>query len=295
MIDYITDIRDRIVNSFSLLCDCVKVLRKDPELVLFPLMSCLAIIAVAASFLLPLQNSEWSLQTISSLDEHSFRQQFNEPLTWCLVFLFYFASYFVITFFNSALVACVVVRAEGGDPTVVTGLRFALSRLPQILGWSAVASTVGTLLKFLESRSESSGRWVSALVGFAWSLATFFVVPVIVVENAGPLAAIRRSMAVMKETWGELLVAGITLGPVKSIGVILCFLPFFAGCLISTHAAILFGGIVSLLILLLTLLVFATLDAIFLSALYLYATDRGVAAEFTRRQLADAFLARAQE
>jgi hypothetical protein len=102
-------------------------------------------------------------------------------------------------------------------------------------------------------------------------------------------------MAVMKETWGELLVAGITLGPVKSIGVILCFLPFFACCLINTHAAIWFGGVVSLLTLLLALLVFATLDAIFLSALYLYATDRGVAAEFTRRQLADAFQLRAQE
>ncbi len=250
---------------------------------------------ILASFLLPLRDSAWSIQTIISQSEDSLRQHLTEPITWLLVFLYYFANYFVITFFNSALVACVVVRAEGGVPTVATGLRFAVSRLPQILGWSAVAGTVGTLLKFLESRSESSGRWVSSLVGFAWSLATFFVVPVMVVEKAGPLAAIRRSMAVMKDTWGELLVAGITLGPVKSIGVILCFLPFFACCLINTHAAIWFGGVVSLLTLLFALLVFATLDAIFLSALYLYVTDRGVAAEFTRRQLADAFQLRAQE
>ena len=295
MLDHITEMRERILASFRLLCDCVRILVKDPELVLFPLMSSLAMIAVAASFLLPLRDSAWSIQTIISQSEDSLRQHLTEPITWLLVFLYYFANYFVITFFNSALVACVVVRAEGGVPMVATGLRFAVSRLPQILGWSVVAGTVGTLLKFLESRSESSGRWVSSLGGFAWSLATFFVVPVMVVEKVGPLAAIRRSMAVMKDTWGELLVAGITLGPVKSIGVILCFLPFFACCLINTHAAVLFGGIVSLLTLLLALLVFATLDAIFLSALYLYATDRKVAAEFTRCQLADAFLPRAQE
>jgi len=290
------EIWNRLHASYSLVCDCLRLLRKDPELILFPLMSGLAMIGVTATYLLPLQNSAWSgSEGFLSTMENDVNRLLNEPIAWFLIFLYYFANYFVITFFNSALVACAVIRAEGGDPTVVTGLRFAISRLPQILGWAAVAGTVGTALQFLESRSDIATRWVSSLLGFVWSLATFFVIPVVVVEKVGPFTAVRRSMAVMKETWGELLVAGVTLGPIKALCVLLCFLPLFAASMFASSTAMYVAAFVSFAQLLIALLVFATLDAIFLSALYLYASDRGMAAEFTRRQLSVAFLPRAEE
>lgn len=41
-----------------------------------------------------------------------------------------------------------------------------------------------------------------SLLGAAWTVATYFVVPVLVVENLGPLDAARRSAAIVKKGAG---------------------------------------------------------------------------------------------
>ena len=42
------------------------------------------------------------------------------------------------------------------------------------------------------------------VVGVAWSVATYFVIPVIALEGLGPRDALRRSSALVREKWGEL-------------------------------------------------------------------------------------------
>src|SRR5262249_51826250 len=125
---------------------------------------------------------------------------------WVVMFAYYFCNYFVVVFCNSALISCALIRFNGGTPTVGDGLQAAASRLPQILAWALVSATVGILLKAVENVHERAGQLISGLLGLAWTVLTYFVVPVLVVEKVGPFEAIRRSMAILRKTWGEALV-----------------------------------------------------------------------------------------
>ena len=118
----------------------------------------------------------------------------------------------VTIFCNSALLGCAFLRFNGENPTVGDGFRTAFARLPQIFAWALVSATVGLLLKLVEQAHEKVGQFVASLLGTAWSIMTYFVVPVLVVEKTGPMEAVSRSVALLKKTWGEALVGRMGIG-----------------------------------------------------------------------------------
>jgi hypothetical protein len=182
---------------------------------------------------------------------------------------------------------------NGEEPTLGDGFRAAAARLPQILIWALVAATVGVLLKVIENAHEKVGEIVSALLGTAWTIITYFVVPVLVVEKIGPFQAIRRSLELLRKTWGEALVGGIGLGLFK----LLLFLP---GILLLVLGGLLCGGAhmvalglvvigLGVCYLLLSAAVGAALDSIFLAALYQYAAFQRIPSGFDAARLEGAF------
>jgi hypothetical protein len=279
---------DTISNSFEIMRQCITVLRKDRELIIFPILSGAAMLLVTASFVLPLAGTDFSTieANLRSLDTTNISQ---DPVAWILLFAFYFVNYFVITFFNAALISCAIVRFNGGDPTVATGLRFACKRIPQIAGWALVSATVGILLRLLENNKNFGAQIVGALAGIAWSIASYFVVPVIVVEKLGPVDAIKRSIAVIRETWGEALVTGLSLGPLQFIVMLIAASPFLFALTTGIPLVIYACLAVSIILLMTTALIFATLDSILIAALYLYASSDKVPRGFNRSFLQNAF------
>ncbi|MEX0977727.1 MAG: DUF6159 family protein, partial [Pirellulales bacterium] len=138
---------DRISRGIELTKQSFAVLREEKTLLVFPLLSGLACLFVLASFALPLWATGYA-QVV--FDDGQFPQ---DPLAYVLLFLFYFVNYFVVIFFNSALISCAIIRFHGGDATLGDGMSAAISRLPQIVGWALVSATVGVILKAIESRS----------------------------------------------------------------------------------------------------------------------------------------------
>src|SRR5574340_688164 len=141
------------------------VLRDDKALVLFPIIGAISAIAVSATFLIALAGSG-VLPVLA-------RGQ-GEAGAYLILFIFYYINYFVIIFFNSALVACASLRLGGGSPAVSDGLRIAALRLGRIALWALVASTVGLILQIIENRAEKVGRFIAGLLGMAWTLITYF-------------------------------------------------------------------------------------------------------------------------
>jgi hypothetical protein len=142
------------------------------------------------------------------------------------------------TFFNVAFLAMVLDDLEGREPTVRSGLAFARARLRTILAWSLLAAGVGLVLQALQQIPHVGGvvgRFAAVVGGLAWGLATFFVLPVIVVERCGAVAGVRRSAAVFRKRWGETVVADIGIGVYTMIGLIPGGL-FVAGALAAWHA-----------------------------------------------------------
>jgi Family of unknown function (DUF6159) len=192
-----------ISGSWSLVKASANVLKLDKELMVFPLLSGIATVLVAASFVAPFALSGgW----------HVFSGGRGAYLGYVVGFLFYLVQYTVIFFFNSALVGAALIRLSGGDPTVSDGLAIAAKRLPTILGYAAIAATVGMVLRFVSERSGLLGRIVVGLIGTAWSLATYLAVPILVTEDLGPLEAVKGSAALFKRTWGEQVVGNLGIG-----------------------------------------------------------------------------------
>lgn len=275
----------RLSTGWQLAHQSFHVLRLDKELLLFPFLSGISCLLVLASFAIPL----WYADGLALLDQGAVTEN---PMTIAVLFSFYAVNYFVIVFFNSALVACAMIRFKGGDPTVGDGLRAASRRLPQIAGWALVSATVGLVLRLIESRSEKVGQFVAAILGMAWTVTTYFVVPVLVVEKAGPVEAFQRSVSIMKRTWGESLSASFSAGFINFLlsvpGILLLLLggylltngnPEFAGILIA-------GGII---LLILASLVASAVNSILLAAIYLYATEGEVPEYFDRDLIAHSF------
>ena len=196
-------------------------------------------------------------------------------------FLYYFVNYFVIVYFNAALIGATWIRLLGADPTVADGFRAANRCLPSILGYALIAATVGVILKALRDQNDSFiGRIVGGILGFAWTLLTFLVVPVIVIENAGPISAIKRSGQLLRHTWGEQLVSNVSFGFLGFLlalpGVALIFFGVFAWG--SSESLVVAGGCIAVAVAYFVTLaiVMSALEGIFVAALYAYAVDQGI-------------------
>jgi hypothetical protein len=278
----------RLRNGWLLARESVAVLKADKKLLLFPVFSFLACLMVLASFALPLMNSQWARDL---LDDRQGPQAQPDPIIYVILFGYYFANYFVIVFFNSALVSCAVLRFNGGEPTLGDGLRMAASRLPQILGWALVSATVGLILKIIEDRSERVGQWITAILGAAWSGLTFFVIPVLVVEKLGPIEAFKRSLSLVRRSWGEAVTAHFSISLFVLLWVLLALVPGIIGIALG-GPALWIGIIASLGLLILVALVAAAVNVIITAVLYQYATEKTLPAEVDPHLLQTAFAAK---
>lgn len=271
---------ERMSRGWRLAMQALEVLKADKELLLFPLLSGIACILVLGSFAVPM------------LFTGFFEKEQHNALSIVILYLFYAANYFVIVFFNSALIACAIIRFKGGNPTLKDGFSAAFSRMPQILGWALVAATVGLILKIIEERSERFGEIVAGLLGMAWSAVTFFVVPVIVVEKTGPIDAAKRSFAILKRTWGEALTANFGIGMIVFLANLAGIIPLVLGIMLvangmtSLGALLIVAGIVVMLI---VSLISSALTSIVNAGLYLYAKEGTVGSHFDDNLFREAF------
>lgn len=276
----------RISNGWALTKQSFRVLMLDKELLLFPIMSGFSCLLVLASFAAPLWNSKYINVVMSE------KQLPQDPVAYLILFAFYFVNFFVIIFFNSALMSCAIIRLKGGNPTIGDGFRAAMNRLPQIAGWALVSATVGFILKMIESRSEKIGQIVAGLLGMAWSITTYFVIPVLVVEQKNPLEAMKRSVGILRKTWGESLVANFGIGMIVFLLMIPLFLLIVAGGFIIASGNVLLGGVLiatGLALILLVSLVSSAMHSILIATIYLFAAEDKVPEQFDRDLIAHAF------
>lgn len=277
---------NRLQNSWELVKASAKVLEQDKGLLIFPLLSALASIVLVVSFFVPIVAID-SLRTAFDGDQGS-------GLAAGLVFLFYLFQYFIIFFANAALVGATLIRLRGGTPSIGAGLRVAARHVGSIFVYALISATVGMILRAIAERAGFIGRLITGFIGAAWSIATFLVVPVLVSEEIGPVDAISRSMALLKKSWGEQLVAG------AGIGLVFNWLMFFsillfaggmwvtAGVFQSPVATLPMIGLVFVWILGLSLLR-ATLSGIFAAALYRFAAEGEAGSAFAPQLIQSAF------
>jgi hypothetical protein len=261
---------DRIFRTWDLMGQSLDVLRSDKEMMWLPI--CSAIACIAATVMMMSGGALLFLPQLRAMGPLAPGQR--PPLTtgmWVYTFCFYVVNYFVVIFFNVALVGIASDRLSGGHATMNDGLQLAWQRKGKILQWAILAATVGVILRSLEDRMSWLGRMVVSFIGITWTLATYLVVPVIAAEDLSPSEAFARSALLFSDTWGEELVGGFSFGLIFTLlGLPAIFLPIYGTTL--GRSQFILGMVLAVIYWLLLAVISSTVQGIFMAALYRYAT-----------------------
>jgi hypothetical protein len=247
----------RIARSWELTKQSYRILMQDKELILLPVISGAIILVICGSFFFGLGlHQEESLKS-------------NQIGVILPVLAMYIVSYTAAFFFQAALVAGACQRMAGGDPTLGSALGAASKRFGAILAWGVIAGTVGMVLRAIQERSQTVGKIVVGLMGVAWSLATYFMVPVLVMEEQTVAESFKRSAALFKKTWGETVAGNVSLGLIS----FLVMLPVIAlAFLLASSGHGLVAMAIAVPVLALVGVFFSALNGVYLASVYRYAT-----------------------
>lgn len=271
----------RIGRGWALAKQSFRVLRDDRSLLLFPIISIPVAVAATAIVMGP------GIALYTADNQEAILIAFGVVALYVLTF--------VAVFFNVALAAAASTGLAGGDSTVGEGLRAARERFGVIAAWALVQTVVGVIISAIQSATNESvvGRILGGLVSFAWSAATFFVVPVIALEGVGPKDAFKRSVSLLRERWGEGVVGSASASGVVFLIALLPLLALGGGgyALINSGQDVAGGVLLALagVVLVAAVLIGGTVNAIFRVALYRFATDGTAVGGFDPAQMQAAF------
>jgi hypothetical protein len=278
----------KFARSWALMKASAAVLRSDKSLLVFPLLSGLCTLLVAASFLIPVV-----VMTVGG--EHS-GQDFHQRMSagaYLLMFAFYLVQYFVIIFFQTALTGVALMHLRGEPTSVAAGFALARSRLPHIFGYALIAATVGLVLRMIQERLGLIGRLVVGFLGLAWTVATFLVVPILASEDVGPVDAVKRSVELLKRSWGENLIGnggiGVVFGLLMVAAVLVGAVLIGGAFALQSVVAIVLAVTVVVLGFILLGLIQSSLQGIYAAALYRYAEAGEASVGFDQALLEQAF------
>ena len=278
----------KFARSWALMKASAAVLRSDKSLLLFPLLSGICTLLVAASFLIPV-----GMMVLGGAHAGG---DFHERMSvgsYLLLFVFYLVQYFVIIFFQTALTGVALMHLRGEPTSVGAGLALARAKLPQIFGYALIAATVGLLLRMIQERLGLIGRLVIGFIGLAWTVATFLVVPVLASKDVGPVDAVKESVELLKRSWGENLIGnggiGLVFGLMMFLAVLVSVALIGGAMVTQSMVAIVLAVVIAVVGFVLLALVQSSLQGIYAAALYRFAEAGEASVGFDQALLQQAF------
>ena len=267
----------RISNTWNLIKSSFRVLMEDKKMLLFPILSGVCTLLIVASFFIP-------VFVMGYFPFVGDPEQLSDTAKYISIFLFYFINYFIILFFNSAAVAYAIDLMRGGSPTIGAAFGKVQSRLVPLLGWTAIASTVGLILNTIENQSDKIGRIVIAFLGLSWTVVSFLVLPILIVEGKGPFTSLKESVKMVKDVWAEQLVGHFSFGLL--FGLILIPIALISFAIMSMDGLFVWAGLAMLLVAGLAAGILQwILQSVFMGAVYLYVREHKVPDSFTLSQI----------
>jgi hypothetical protein len=263
---------DRFMRGFRLARSSLDVLRADTGLLLVPLLAFAAIAVVAGVYF-------GALLAAGLLGRH---------MSALLLVPLYFVASFISIFSSAAVVATADLYLQGRSPTLGDGIHLASTRTAKLAGWALLTTTVGLLLRVLEERAGIVGRLVINLIGIAWSVTTFMVVPVLLFEDLSVTDSVKRSASLFRQRWGEQLVGNGSIGLALFLVALVALIP----CALLFAVAHVLGAIAVVIVVGALMVTSAALSGIFNAALYRYATTGAAVAPFAPTDLQGSFRTR---
>ena len=272
---------DTIRRGWTLSKLSFSVVKADPELLLYTFLSAMMVFVTIAASAYPgyeaeiKEGSHWAMTdpVINPETGEEERQTTSSYMAW--IFLTYMIGSIIVVFWNSAIIASAHERLTGGDPTIMTGIKVAFSRIHIIILWGIIAGTVGLLLRIARDAANKNSKGgmkmvamvVLWLVEIAWWIYTFFIIPMIVLEKKGVRDGLREGRSLFGKTWGENVTSGLGIGLITLVGIIISLLIGYLVFMISQIA----GIVITIALIGILILWTNTAEVVVVAALYEFA------------------------
>ena len=301
------NIIERLRRSWAIFTASLNLLRAQPKLLLFPILCGLLSIVIAAFFLAApaaavlLQPTGYAISDPAHWNAliegdavtkmiHSYGETTVTVGVVGYGIAVYLSSMFIASFSNVAFYHQITRAFAGEKVSLRQGLAFAWSRIVAILMWSLLAGSIGLIIKSIAERMGFIGSLIMRLIGATWSVACVFAIPVLVREDCrNPLKVLRRSVGILRQTWGEALIGYAGIGILSSV-VALGIVAF--GCCIAITAAVfesMWVAVISCMLLVVIILAFGLIvsvsNEIYRCALYIFASEGEIPAPFTQEMM----------
>ncbi len=263
-------LRGQVARGFHLTWTSLRVLVRDPQLLVLPVLA-----LVVSSFV-------WMAVVLTAWATAFHVNSPSSSLVYQEIVAAYLITYFVGTYFMAAIIGAATERLRGQRPTVADGFRAANRTILRIVVWSLFAATFGVLLRLASLRWEQAGKIQARVLGNPWPIASLFVLPAIAIEDLGPVHAFRRSRHLVRERWGS------HPSGVLGTGVVFLLL-WLVGCIPFLWTVLGDGGylgvILSVAAWLVLMSLWSVVHGILVTTLYEYATESSVAFGFSWKAL----------
>ncbi len=263
-------VRGQLARGFHLTWISLRVLVKDPQLLVLPFLA-----LVFSGFV-------WLLVIVSAWVVDFHLTSASSSLVYQEVFVAYLVTYFLCTYFMAAIIGAADERIRGRRPTVSDGFRAANRCLLRIIAWSLFAATFGVLLRLASLRYEQAGRIQARILGNPWPIASVFVLPAMTIEDLGPVRGFRRSRRLVRERWGSHPSGVLGTGVVFLLLWLLGSIPFLWGVLGDGGYL---GISLAVFVWLALMALWSVVHGILVTSLYHYATESSAAFGFSWKAL----------
>ncbi|KTC85627.1 MULTISPECIES: DUF6159 family protein [Legionella] len=244
-------------NSCYFLRSSLKFLKKNPDLIILPVLSIIALVIL-----------------LFSLIKMLIYLQVNQSMFIIGLVLIYFLLAFVAVLFNAAFVACVIQRLQGGRLTLFQAMLISLKKAGALLKWTMISATLSVLFSSFEHLSDALAKLIATLFGFSWTVNTHFVLPIMVNENLNAIKAFQKSIRRVGKGWRNIVSINLLvfLVLVALGGLAYLFASFFLHSQYTLNLTI--NLPLCLLLLICWLVSIKTFNAIYNSALYLHLNEK---------------------
>lgn len=311
----------RLQRSWSILKSSFSILGRNKTLLFFPIINFFIVLFICSLFILPAgyyfydklgDNANSGKMTIavtgsagnSAQAEARFEDKESgfemTAADWSIWIALYIFSVFVATYLNVAFYTEILNAVRGGSVDIANGFKTANRKIIQIFFWACLAGSVGLIIKMIEERLDFLGRIIMKIIGIAWSIASLFVIPVIVTEeltNRNPFSYLKKSSSIIVRTWGESLVGYVGFSTFNGLVFIASFIvmlafDIFAMAVIKGQvgAVLAIACSASWLILIIAFLyIVGVAEKIYRGALYLYASEGLLPEQYSREVMEGAW------
>jgi hypothetical protein len=256
--------------------------KEEPGLMLVPVVACVIqalIVAVAIAVLYP------SLHALHTADVDGTPAAMHLSVgQWLVLVVAGVATMYSSVVSHATIIARVMARFHGQRVSNLQAARAALTQSLPLLAWAFINYVVLSILRNIRNRGIL-GLLVGGLLRAGWQLASFFVVPVILFEDKGAVAAIKESAHLCRSRWGENIVGN---GALWVIG----FVAFLLDALVAAVLGMAFaplGVAVGVVGVIAILLVLTVASASFNAALYWFAVTGQAPGQYALGDLEGAY------